>query len=87
MKISELWIECGRCGRPMPFIPEKMVEEGLRMIGVLDDLRKLEPGKAILFSSHCMSCRKDGETSAAMFRFGVITERPGAGRVEGVNVV
>ncbi len=86
MKVNELWIECGRCGRPMTFLPEKVVEEALRVIGVLDDLRKLEPGKAILFSSHCMSCRKEGETTMVMFRFGVITERPRAGRVEGVSV-
>jgi hypothetical protein len=87
MKVSELWIECGRCGRPMTFLPEKMVEEALGMIGVLDYLRELKPGKAILVSSHCMSCRKDGETTMVMFRFGVITERPRAGKIEGVNVM
>jgi hypothetical protein len=32
-----------------------------------------------------MSCRKEGETTVAIFKFGVIKERSRAGREEGIN--
>jgi hypothetical protein len=85
MKISEVWIECARCRKPILVIPEHIAEAVLRGMDALDEVLSLEPGKAILMASHCLSCIKEGESSVAMFRFGIIKERPKQGAEGGAT--